>query len=132
MAELVPITPEVSPVAWLPAIAVGAALLGALAVAFTGSRSGLRNALSVTTCSVVFGCFAALYGPVYRGIEHAGERLIGVAATFGSLGPTGLTFRLDPTGLVFALITALVWLLAMVFGSSYMQHEHAQSRFARR
>lgn len=130
MAELMPITPEVSPVAWLPAIAVGAALLGALAVSFTGSRSGLRTALSVATCSIVFGCFAALYGPVYRGVEHAGERLIGVAATLASLGPMGLTFRLDPTGLVFALITALVWLLAMIFGSSYMQHEHAQARFA--
>ena len=128
-AMLVPITPAISGVALLPVAAVGSALSGALAVALTGSRTRLRNALSLTTCAAVFLCLVALYGPVYRGIEHQGEHLAGVRASLPGLGFSGLTFFVDPTSLLIALITALVWLLAMVFATSYMAGEHARARF---
>ena len=37
--------------------------------------------------------------------------------------------RVDPTALIIALATAFVWLLATIFGTSYMRGEHARARF---
>lgn len=128
-AMMAPITPAVSSVALLPVAAVGSALVGSLAAALAGSRTRLRNAVSILTCLAVFGSLAALYGPVYRGIEHGGEHLAGVQTSFGNIGPSGITFFVDPTALLIALITSFVWLLAMVFSTSYMEGEHARARF---
>jgi formate hydrogenlyase subunit 3/multisubunit Na+/H+ antiporter MnhD subunit len=126
---LAPITPAVSAVALLPVAAVGSALIGALATALSGSRTRLRNVISIATCVAVFSFLAALYDPVYRGISHGGQHLAGVQAALPGLGPSGLTFFVDPTSLLIALITAFVWLLAMVFATSYMDGEHSRARF---
>lgn len=129
-AALMPITPAISAVAYLPVAAVSVAAVGALAVALAGeSRTRLRDAVSIATCTAVFALLAAMFGPVYRGIEHAGQQFTGVLATFSAIGPSGVSFRVDPTALIIALATAFVWLLATIFGTSYMRGEHARTRF---
>jgi formate hydrogenlyase subunit 3/multisubunit Na+/H+ antiporter MnhD subunit len=41
----------------------------------------------------------------------------------------GMTFYVDATSFIFALITSLVWLLATIYSTSYMSHEHSRDRF---
>jgi multicomponent Na+:H+ antiporter subunit D len=99
-------------------------LLGALAIALTGRWPALRDGLMIGSAVLVFGCVLSLLPAVQAGGRPAVELL--------SVMP-GLTiaFRLEPLGMIFALVASGLWILTSVYAIGYMRgaHEKHQTRF---
>ncbi len=99
-------------------------LAGALVIALTGRSPMLRDSLMVASAVLVFGCVVSLLPAVV-----AGER---PQLVLTSLMP-GLTigFKVEPLGMVFALVASGLWILTSVYAIGYMRgaHEKHQTRF---
>jgi formate hydrogenlyase subunit 3/multisubunit Na+/H+ antiporter MnhD subunit len=81
----------------------------------------LRDLFAVGTAAVSFALIASLYPYISNGqtiVYNASLLLL-----------EGMTFYVDPTAFIFALVTSLVWLLATIYSTSYMTHEHNRDRF---
>lgn len=130
MQENVPaVTQQVSSLAILPVLAVVVPALGALLVGLLGDTTKLRNAMVLIASTVTFAVVAAMYRPVVWGIEIAGHLYKGLEFDLARMFGFGMHFRVDTTALIFATITALVYLLSNIYAMSYMSHEHAQTRY---
>jgi formate hydrogenlyase subunit 3/multisubunit Na+/H+ antiporter MnhD subunit len=105
-----------------PMLAVFIPLLLSPLIHFTGRYSErLRDLLAVGTAAASFALIASLYPYI-----QAGQTIVYKAPI---LLLEGMTFYVDPTAFIFALITSLVWLLATIYSISYMTHEHSRDRF---
>jgi len=125
---VMPLTSAVSGVAILPFLACMMPVIGALVTGLVGKNEKLRNAAAVVTTFVTFMLVLAMYGPVVNGV-HIGEHFY-KGIEFSIEGILGAGFKVDPVGLIVALVTSFLWLICTIYAISYMSHEHARTRFA--
>jgi formate hydrogenlyase subunit 3/multisubunit Na+/H+ antiporter MnhD subunit len=105
-----------------PMIAVFLPLLISLPLYFVGKLSEkLRNLLAIGTAAASFLLIASLYPLIEAGSQ--------VVYTAPVLMLDGMSFFVDGTGFIFAVVTSFVWLLATIYSTSYMTHEHSRDRF---
>lgn len=109
----------------LPLIAVLFPLLGAVLILATGSRRA--NLRELCTMLASAGQFAAVFTMIPQIIR--GQTL---TCTMVPLSPAlALELRVDPFGLIFALLSSFLWIVVSVYSIGYMRSlkEHAQTRF---
>jgi len=105
-----------------PLLAAALPIIFALPVYLIGKLSQkARDAAAVATALVSFLLIASLYPAISTGrnaVYDAGFMFVG-----------GMKFYVDATGFLFALVTSFVWLLATIYSTEYMKHEHARDRY---
>ncbi len=98
----------------LPLWIIGIPLIGAFALLFRPDSDVYRDRIGVGTSILTFVLLLSLYRPVIEG---------GVRYSFSYLPGLALTFNVDPAGLLIALVTAFLWIVAHIFAISDMTHE---------
>ena len=95
-----------------------------VAVALAGRWPNLREAISIATSLALLAAVAAWVAPVAAGARPS-------LTLFEMLPGVGLTFTLEPIGLIFALVASALWPLTTLYAAGYMRgnDEHAQTRF---
>lgn len=108
---------------WLGLLVAFPAVMS-LGVAATGRWPNLRESLSVATAIALLVGVAGFIEPVTSGLRPS-------LTLFEVLPGIGLTFTLEPLGLLFALVASGLWALTTVYAAGYMRgnEEHAQTRF---
>jgi formate hydrogenlyase subunit 3/multisubunit Na+/H+ antiporter MnhD subunit len=105
-----------------PMMAVFLPFLMSVPIYLAGNVSErLRNLLSIATAGASFYLIASLYPLIEEGSS--------VVYTAPVLMLDGMSFFVDGTGFIFAAVTSFVWLLATIYSTSYMTHEHSRDRF---
>ncbi|ATZ61573.2 MAG: proton-conducting transporter membrane subunit [Methanosarcinales archaeon Met12] len=107
----------------IPAWAVLFPLVGALLVYIAGRKSEkVRDILAVAITTITFGLVVSMHPIVSAGstIEYTIPSFL-----------YGLNFYVDGTGLLLAVVTSFIWMIATLYsvGPGYMSHEHARNRF---
>jgi multicomponent Na+:H+ antiporter subunit D len=99
-------------------------LLGSLGIALTGRWANLRDSFMVASAVAVFACVVGLLPTVQAGLRPE--------VTLLSVMPgLDLAFRIEPLGMVFALVASGLWILTSIYAIGYMRgaHEKHQTRF---
>ena len=111
-----------------PQFAVVAALLlpiaGALLVALCGRAPNLRETATLLAAAALFLVVASLVPDVLAGARPGVRWLEPVPGI-------AIAFRVEPLGLLFALVASLLWIVSSVYSIGYMRanQEHHQTRF---
>jgi multicomponent Na+:H+ antiporter subunit D len=111
-----------------PDVAIIAALAlpvcGALLIAVSGRLPNLRETFTLLTATGLFLCVASLLPGVLAG-ERPGVRWL---EPFPGLA---IAFKVEPLGLLFALVASLLWIVSSVYSIGYMRanEEAHQTRF---
>ena len=110
------------------AAALLAALLGPLAgavlIALCGQRPNLREGVTLATAALLFYCVASLLPAVLAGAQPA-------LALIEVMPGLALAFRVEPLGMLFALVASGLWIVNSVYSIGYMRAnaEAHQTRF---
>jgi multicomponent Na+:H+ antiporter subunit D len=99
-------------------------ILGAICISLSGRRPNLREGITLTTAVVLFAIVARLLAPVL-----AGERPeLVLLEPFPGLP---VAFRVEPLGMLFALIASGLWIVNSIYSIGYMRgnDEKHQTRF---
>ena len=101
----------------LPLVAVGPILMAR-------RNPNLREAVSLAAAAVLFAVVLGLFGPV-----AAGERPELVLVEM--LPGLSLALKLEPLGMLFALVASALWPVTTLYAVGYMRghHEKNQTRF---
>ena len=99
-------------------------LVGALAIAACDRWPDLRETVTLVTAGSLFFCVLSLLGPVLAGTQPQVsllEMLPGIA----------LSFRIEPLGMLFALVASGLWVVNSIYSIGYMRanREAQQTRF---
>ncbi|OGA16199.1 MAG: cation:proton antiporter [Betaproteobacteria bacterium RIFCSPLOWO2_02_FULL_63_19] len=99
-------------------------VLGALGIAACDRWPDLRETVTLVTASVLFLCVLSLLDPVIDGAQpqlSLVEMLPGVA----------VSFRIEPLGMLFALVASTLWIVNSLYSIGYMRAngEAHQTRF---
>ena len=99
-------------------------VLGALAIAACDRWPDLRETVTLLSAAALLWCVLSLLGPVLAGAEPQVtlvEMLPGIA----------LSFRIEPLGMLFALVASALWVVNSLYSIGYMRanREHKQTRF---
>ena len=111
-----------------PQLAIVAALLlpiaGALLVALCGRAPNLRETVTLLAAAALFLVVASLVPGVLAGARPDVRWLEPVPGI-------AIAFRVEPLGLLFALVASLLWIVSSVYSIGYMRanQEHHQTRF---
>ncbi|PKO87410.1 MAG: cation:proton antiporter [Betaproteobacteria bacterium HGW-Betaproteobacteria-12] len=99
-------------------------LLGAVAIALAGKRPNLREGITLSTALGLFLCVGQLLAPVLAGARPE-------LTLIEPLPGLPLAFRVEPLGLIFALIASGLWIVNSIYSIGYMRgnHEQHQTRF---
>ncbi len=105
-------------------VAVALPLVGALAILALGKWPNVRDAVGIGTAGILFMLVLRLVGPIKDGLrpEHPIlEVLPGV----------WLGLKVEPMGLLFALVASSLWIVTGLYAVGYMRghHEKNQTRF---
>jgi multicomponent Na+:H+ antiporter subunit D len=98
--------------------------LGALGIAACGRWPDLREAVTLLTAAALFVCVLSLLGPVLGGAQPQltlVQMLPGIA----------LALRIEPLGMLFALVASTLWVVNSLYSIGYMRanREPHQTRF---
>ncbi|WP_299595300.1 proton-conducting transporter membrane subunit [uncultured Microbulbifer sp.] len=99
-------------------------LLAVVGIQLTARRENVREAVSLIAASALFATVAQLYLPLLNGqtiAVHWLDILPGLA----------LAFRVEPLGLMFALVASFLWIITTLYAIGYMRGhgEQNQTRF---
>jgi multicomponent Na+:H+ antiporter subunit D len=110
--------------AWPLVLALLLPLAGALGVAALGRSPNLRDGFTVVVGLATFGATTRLVAPVMAGARPALE-------IPGWMPGLGLSFEVEPLGLLFGLVASGLWIVTSLYGFGYMRghHEKNQTRF---
>ena len=99
-------------------------LAGAVLIALAGRRPNLREAVTLTTALALFAAVASLAPAVLEGARPAAE-------LWEIMPGLALAFEVEPLGMLFALIAALLWIPNSIYSIGYMRThgETNQTRF---
>jgi multicomponent Na+:H+ antiporter subunit D len=99
-------------------------LVASLLVGLTGARPNLRDGISFVVGVLTFVTVLTLLPHVQAGARP--ELLL-----FDMLPGVPLLFRVEPLGMLFALVASGLWIVTGLYGVGYMRghHEHDQTRF---
>jgi len=128
-SEVLPLTVKMGSMALVPLIVVLIPIVGALIVALLHKRPKVRNAVAITANAAAFALLVYIYKPVVTGITVGGHLYRGIEYSLPNLFGVGLNFRVDTVGLLIALVTSFIYTLSCIYATSYMAHEHAQTRY---
>ena len=105
-------------------LAVALPVVGAMLVLLLGRWPNVREAASLATAGTLFALVLTLVDPVKSGLRP-GFVLVDVMPGL----PLG--FRVEPLGLVFALVASFLWIVTTLYSIGYMRghHEENQTRF---
>ena len=107
-----------------PLLAIAVSLTAAVVILCLRNRADLRDATSVVAAVLKFLIVVSLVPVVLAGGTHD-------LTLFEVLPGIEFAFRVDALGMVFALVSSLLWIFAAIYSIGYMrsQNEHAQTRF---
>ncbi len=97
-----------------PIVAVGVAFLAALLVAFSRRWPNIRETWSTAASVIMFGSVVSMAGGVLNGVSYE-------YTLFMLTDTVGLTFRVDPAGLIFACLSSLLWIPINFYSIGYMR-----------
>ena len=105
-------------------LALGLPLLGSLLIAMSGPVPNIRETFTLLTALATFGFVASLYPAVISGAQPTLEVL-------QVLPGVKLSFRVEPLGMVYALVATLLWIPNSLYSFGYMRgnNEKHQTRF---
>lgn len=108
----------------LIAAALAVPAVGAVGIACVGRWPNLRDALTLVTALALFACVVQLVPRVLAGTRpqlFVLEMLPGIA----------LGFRVEPLGMLFALVASALWIVNSIYSFGYMRgnEEEHQTRF---
>ena len=105
-------------------LALALPLAGALFIGATGRFENLREAVTLTTAAALFMTVLAIYHRFSAGEDVA-------LALLPLLPEVPLAFRVEPLGMIFALVASGLWIINSIYSIGYMRgnKEHAQTRF---
>lgn len=109
----------------LPALSLLTSLIGAFLILLTGERNrNLREAWTIGASLAKFLFIAAMLPPILRG-QIVQWRLIEIFPR------VGIEFKVDPFGMIFALLASGLWIVVSFYSIGYMRSlkEHAQTRY---
>ena len=98
--------------------------VGALLVAATGKIPNLREAVTLTTATILFTIVLAITDYTFDGKTLA----LDVVEIFPGLG---ISFEVEPLGVLFALVASFLWIITSIYAIGYMRghNEDNQTRF---
>ena len=99
-------------------------LLGALLIALCGRWPNLRETVTLVTAGLLFALVLSLLPEVFAGARPE--------VTWVTMLPgVTLGLRVEPLGLLFALVASGLWIVTSVYAIGYMRghNEHSQTRF---
>ncbi|MDP3031445.1 MAG: proton-conducting transporter membrane subunit [Rhodocyclaceae bacterium] len=99
-------------------------LLGALGIALAGKLPNLREGITLATAVALFACVVQLLDPVLAGVRPE-------LVLLEPLPGLPIAFRVEPLGMLFALIASGLWIVNSVYSIGYMRgnQEKHQTRF---
>ncbi len=99
-------------------------LLAVPVIVATGSKPNLREGVTIGTCLVLIYFVINLYHGLTQGESIS-------VHWFDIIPGLGLSFRIEPLGMLFALIASFLWLITTIYAIGYMRshHEKNQTRF---
>ncbi|MDP2170708.1 MAG: proton-conducting transporter membrane subunit [Rhodocyclaceae bacterium] len=99
-------------------------LLGALGIALAGKLPNLREGITLATAAALFACVVQLLDPVLAGVRPE-------LVLLEPLPGLPIAFRVEPLGMLFALIASGLWIVNSVYSIGYMRgnQEKHQTRF---
>ncbi len=99
-------------------------MAGALLIVVTGALPDLRDAVTLITAGFLFYLVAGLYPVVVAGGSPS-------LTPLEMLPGLGVTFTVEPLGMLFAGIASFLWLVTSIYSIGYMRghHEQNQTRF---
>lgn len=106
------------------ALALGTPLVGAVLIAMAGRIPNLRECFTLLTALATFGFVVCLYPYVIQG-QNPGLFLLEVVPG------VPLSFKVEPLGMVYALVATLLWIPNSLYSIGYMRanKEKHQTRF---
>lgn len=99
-------------------------LLATFAIAVTGQKPNLREAVTISTSLAVLYCVVNLYQALNAGAS--------ISISWWALMPgLEISFVVEPLGMLFALIASFLWLITTIYAIGYMRGhgEENQTRF---
>ncbi|MBW8184021.1 proton-conducting transporter transmembrane domain-containing protein [Shewanella nanhaiensis] len=99
-------------------------LLATFAIAVTGQKPNLREAVTISTSLAVLYCVVNLYQALNAGAS--------ISVSWWALMPgLEISFVVEPLGMLFALIASFLWLITTIYAIGYMRGhgEENQTRF---
>jgi len=99
-------------------------LVGALLVIITGKIPNLREAVTLTTATILFTIVLAITDHTFKGVEMH----LPLVELFPGLG---ISFNVEPLGVLFALVASFLWIITSIYAIGYMRghNEQNQTRF---
>ena len=107
---------------WLPALALGTSLLAALVI-FTlpEQRHGLRAGINLAAAAVKMVLVGLMVWGVFQGLEYR--------MAFAMVPGIDFVLEADPLSMMFAGLSAVLWLLTTVYAVGYLENSPNRSRF---
>ncbi|MBE0546849.1 MAG: monovalent cation/H+ antiporter subunit D family protein [Rubrivivax sp.] len=104
--------------------ALAVPLAGAALIALAGRAPKLRETVTLTTAAALLGCVLTLLPAVLAGARPA-------VALFELLPGLEITMRVEPLGMLFALVASGLWIVNSLYSIGYMRgnREGRQTRF---
>lgn len=98
--------------------------LGALLVLATGKWPNVREAITLTTASILFTIVLSITHHTFNGTTME----LSVVEMFPGLS---LSFDVEPLGVLFALVASFLWIITTIYAIGYMRghNEENQTRF---
>ncbi len=105
-------------------LAVGLPLAGAVLIRLAGTWPNLREAVTLSTAALLFVTVLQLLPEVQAGAQP------GIVLHQMLPGIT-IAFKLEPLGMIFALVASGLWIVTSIYAIGYMRahHEDNQTRF---
>ncbi len=99
-------------------------IIGAVLIRLCSARPNLREAMTLLTALLLLVCVGSLLPAVLDG--HQPELLL-----LETIPGLPLFFKLEPLGMIFALVASSLWIVNSVYSIGYMRsnNEHHQTRF---
>lgn len=99
-------------------------VFGAAGILLAGRWPNLRESVTIVTAVATFACVVQLVEPVLAG-SQPGVRL------FELFSGLPVAFRVEPLGMIFALVASGLWIVSSIYSIGYMRGngEHDQTRF---
>lgn len=107
-----------------PVLAFTVSLFGVILIIVSGKRPNLREFWTLLIAVITFGIIASM-APAVLGGNIIVYNIIDI------LPGVGLAFRVDPLGLLFALVSSSLWIVTSIYSIGYMRplNEHSQTRY---
>ncbi|MCP5372738.1 MAG: monovalent cation/H+ antiporter subunit D family protein [Hyphomicrobiales bacterium] len=105
-------------------LAMALPLVGAAGIQLAGPWPNLREAVTLLTATATFLLVVQVLPSVAAGARPE-------ATLFQMLPGLSIAFRVEPLGMIFALIASFLWIVTSVYSIGYMRghHEENQTRF---